>query len=384
MEFLLSDEQKMIREAARKFARKEIAPLADKMDREEEMDRGLLAKIAELGYLGMSIPPEYGGSFTDHLTGTLISMEFAAACAGTVTTMGASAGLFGGNLAANGTEEQKRRYLPKIASGEWLGCMGLTEPNAGSDAFSISTRAEKRGDRYILNGTKIFISNSPIADVALIYATVDPNQGRKGISTFIVEKDFPGYSTGKKFEKMGLRSSPTGEIVLEDCEVPEENLVGGKPGLGFKQMVVGLTGERIGWSAIAVGLAKAAFTAAYKYSMEREQFGTPIFQFQMIQDYLARMSTDVSLGEQTCMCSAKMLDEGYDITLAAAKCKLFCTDMVMRVTTDAVQVHGGYGYMRDFPVERYMRDAKVFAIGAGTNEVQKLLIAHQLLTRGIE
>jgi len=383
MDFLLNDEQRMARNAAREFAEKEIMPRAEKMDRNEQMDEELLRKLADLGYMGISIPEEYGGSLTDAVTDIVISMEIGRGDAGVATTMGASGGLFGGNLNDTGTPEQKQRYLPKIASGEWIGCMGLTEPGAGSDAFSIKTRAEKKGDRYILNGTKTFISNAPIADVALIYATVNPKAGKKGICTFIVEKDFPGYSAGRKFEKMGLRSSPTGEIVLEDCEVPEENLVGMEEGKGFRYMVMGLNSERIGWSALAVGLAKAAYQAAFKYSMEREQFGMPIVTFQLVQDMLAKMSTDVYLGEQSCVCASTMLNQGLDIALVAAQCKLFCCEMVMRVTSDAVQVHGGYGYTREFPVERYMRDAKVFAIGAGTSEVQKLLIVHQLMSHGI-
>ena len=384
MDFLLNEQQRMTRQAARDIAKKEIAPRAEAMDRQEQYDPDLLKKLADLGYFGMSIPEAYGGTFTDHLTGTLVGLEIARGCAGIATTMGASAGLFGGNLAGNGTEDQKNRYLPQIASGKWIGCMGLTEPGAGSDAFSIKTRAFKKGDRYLLNGTKTFITNAPVADIALIYATLDPSQGTGGICTFIVEKDFPGYAVGKKFEKMGLRSSPTGEIVLEDCEVPEENLVGMEPGLGFKQMVRGLNVERVGWAAVAVGLAKAALVAAFSYAQQREQFGMAIMNFQMIQDKLATMATEVALGEQTVLCAAKMLDEGQDIALVAAQCKLFCTDMVMRVTTEAVQVHGGYGFMREFPVERYMRDAKVFAIGAGTNEVQKLLIMQQLLKRGLD
>ncbi len=381
MDFLLSDEQKMIREAAADFAKNEIAPLAAQMDKEEQMDKGLLKKLGKLGYLGSSIPVKYGGTFTDHLTNTLISMELGKACAAVATTAGASSGLFGGNLAANGTEEQKEKYLPEIASGESIGCMGLTEPGAGSDAFSISTKAEKKGDLYILNGRKTFISNGPIADVALIYATVDSTLGTKGISAFIVERNFPGYSTGKKFEKMGLRGSPTGEIILEDCQVPAENLIGLVPGRGFKQMVSGLNIERIGWAAIAVGLADAAFGASFKYSLDREQFGAPIAAFQMIQDILAKMSIKVDMGKQSCIVTAKMMDKGYDIALAAAQCKYYCTEMVMEVATDGVQVHGGYGYTREFAAERYMRDAKVFAIGAGTNQIQKLLIARQLLSR---
>lgn len=384
MEFLLTEQQRMTRDAARDFAQKEIAPRAEKMDAEEQIDMSLVHLAGELGYLGMSIPEQYGGTFNDHLTNTLVSMELGRACAGAATTLGASGGLFGGNLAANGTEEQKMKYLPKVASGEWIGCMGLTEPGAGSDAFSIGTRAEKKGDRYILNGTKTFISNAPIADVALIYATIDPAAGPGGLCTFIVEKEFPGYSAGKKFEKMGLRASPTGEIIMEDCEVPEENLVGMVPGRGFKQMVHGLNIERFGWASIAVGIARAAFKASFDYAGQREQFGTPLAAFQMIQDKIATMSTQITLGELICLSTAKKCDLEMDISLDAAQCKLFCTDIVMKVTTEAVQVHGGYGFMREFPVEKYMRDAKVFAIGAGTNEIQKLLIMQRLLKKGVD
>lgn len=381
MDFLLNEEQSMVRAAAREFSDKEIAPRAAQMDRDEQLDDRLMSRLAELGYFGIAIPPEYGGTFTDQLTTLLVVMELGRGCAGVATSFGASACLFGGNLAANGTTEQKERYLPAIASGDILGCLALTEPGAGSDAFSITTRARKKGDRYLLSGTKTFISNAPIADVALVYATLEPAQGKKGICLFIVEKDFPGYGVGSKFEKMGLRSSPTGEIVLDDCEVPEENLVGMIPGRGFEQMAAGLNIERVLWAGLAVGVASAAFTAALSYATEREQFNRPIVQFQLVQDMLARMSVDVSLGEQACLRAARMLDDGRDIALAAAQCKLFCSEMVMRVTTDAVQVHGGCGYMRDFPVERLMRDAKAFAIGAGTNEVQKLLIVQQLLRR---
>lgn len=384
MDFLLTDDQKAMRAAARQFAKKEIAPRARAMDEAEQIDPDLLKKLGELGYFGMSIPPEYGGTYTDHVTSMLMAMEISRACAGTATTMGASTGLFGDNLATHGTEEQKKKYLPKIASGEWIGCMGLTEPGAGSDAFSIKTRAEKKGDKYILNGTKTFISNAPIADVAYIYATVDPKAGKGGLCTFIVERSFLGYEAGKKFEKMGLRAAPTGELIFMDCEVPAENLVGGEEGGGFKQMVRGLNIERVVWGALAVGIAKAAFAAAYEYACQREQFNAPIISFQMIQDKLATMSMEIALGEQACLFAAKMLDAGEDIALVAAQTKLYCSDMVMRVTTEAVQVLGGYGYMREFPVEKYMRDAKVFAIGAGTNEIQKLLIMQQLFKKGID
>ncbi len=379
MDLLLTDDHRMIQRAAREFAAREIVPRAARMDQDERMDDALRARLAEMGYFGFSIPPEFGGVFTDYLTATLISMEIGRGCAATATFLGASAGLFGGNLAAHGTQDQKARYLPTIATGERLGCLAMTEPGAGSDVFSLSTRAVRKGEVYVLNGTKTFISNGPIADLALVYATLDPKRGKQGIGLFIVEKEFKGYTAGRTFEKMGLRASPTGEIVLEDCEVPEENLVGMAEGLGFQQMVTGLNVERVLWSAIAVGIAQAAFKSALEYAFEREQFGKPIFRFQLVQDMLARASTDLTLGEQTCLLAAHRLDQGgAGMALAAARCKLFCTEMVNRVTSDALQVHGGYGYMRDFPLERYVRDARVFAIGAGTNEIQKLLIAQQL------
>lgn len=384
MDFPLTDTQRMVRDAARDFAKKEIAPRAAAMDRDEAPDPALLRMLAELGYFGLTVPPEHGGSFSDHVTTMLVWMELAQACAGTATTVGASAGLFGGNVAAAGSEDQKRRYLPRIATGELIGCLAITEPEAGSDALGMKTRAVKQGDRYILNGTKTFISNAPIADVAIIYATLDPSLGRKGIAAFIVEEGFPGFSAGKHFEKMGLRASPTGELVLEDCEVPEENLLGMAPGRGLAQLLAGLNAERVGWSTIATGIAKAAFAAGFQYAQERAQFGGAIYQFQLVQDMIARMSTDVSFAELACLSTARMLDREQDVALAAAQCKLFCTEMVTRVCNDALQVHGGYGYMRDFPVERYLRDARVFSIGAGTNEIQKLLIAGKLLTKGTE
>ncbi len=384
MEFILTDEQKAVRESARKFAKQEIAPRAEAMDRAGAVDQELIAKMAELGYFGLSIPEEYGGSHQDNVSTTLLAMELSRGCAATMTMMGASGGLCGGLIAENGTAEQKQRYLPKIASAEWIGCMGMTEPEAGSDAFSIRTRAKKNGDSYILNGSKTFISNAPIADVAVVYATVDPALGTQGLAAFIVEKNFPGFSASKKFDKLGLLASPTGQIFLEDCEVPAENLLGGNEGQGWRQMTRGLNIERFTWSAMAVGVAKAALVAAFEYAQTRKQFGSPLYYFQMIQDKIATMATEIHHGELSCLSTAKSCDDGLSFSIASAMCKLFCCEMVMRVTTEAVQILGGYGYMRDYPVERYFRDAKVFAIGAGTSEIQKTLIAHQLAARGLD
>jgi isovaleryl-CoA dehydrogenase len=293
---------------------------------------------------------------------------------------GAHALLCANNIARNATEEQKQKYLPVLASGAKRGCMGLTEPGAGSDAISLKTRAIRDGDYYILNGTKTFISNAPIADIALIYATTDPTLGIGGLCAFIVEKDFPGYKVGKKLSKMGLRSSPTGEIILEDCRVPAANLLGGVEGKGIKTMFSGLDVERFMWACMSVGIAEAAFAAALKYAKEREQFGQPIFNFQMIQDKLVTMLVEIEAAKLLTLKGIACWDQGNfkEARMLAAQAKLYACEMVNRVTAEAVHIHGGYGYMKEFPVERYMRDAKVFAIGAGTSEVQKLIIANYL------
>jgi len=263
MNFSLTDEQRMLRDSVRKFSEREVAPFVEEMDKEEKFIEDLWEKAKPMGFLGMGIHPEYGGMLTDYLSFGLMGEELARVDAGVATVYGAHGLLCANNIARNATEDQKKKYLPALAAGETRGCMGLTEPGAGSDAMSLKTTARKEGSEYILNGTKTFISNAPIADIALIYA-----QGSGGLCTFIVEKDFPGYSTGKKLSKMGLRSSPTGEIIMEDCHVPEENLVGGVEGQGLKQMFSGLDVERFMWSCLAIGIAQAAFDAALKYTKE--------------------------------------------------------------------------------------------------------------------
>jgi len=310
----------------------------------------------------------------------LTAEELSRVDAGVAVVFGAHGLLCGNNIARNATVAQKQKYLPALASGERRGCMGLTEPGAGSDATSIKTRAVRKGDNYILNGTKMFISNAPIADIALIYATTDPDLGAGGLSAFIVEKEFPGYNAGKKLSKMGLRSSPTGEIVLDDCVVPAENLIGGVEGRGLNIMFSGLDVERLAWASMCVGIAEAAFSASLNYSKEREQFGEQIFNFQMIQDKLVTMSVEIEAARLLTYKGFSCLDNGdYKQTrMLAAQAKLYASEMVNRVTAEAVHIHGGYGYMKEFPVERYMRDAKVFPIGAGTSEVQKLIIANYL------
>ncbi len=375
MDFKLTDEQRMLRETVRKFSEKEIAPLVEEMDQEETFKEVLWDKAKPLGFLGMGVHQEYGGMLTDYLSFGIMGEELGRVDAGVATVYGAHGLLCANNISRNGTEDQKKKYLPLLASGERRGCMGLTEPGAGSDAISLKTTARKEGSEYILNGTKTFISNAPIADVALIYA-----QGPGGLCTFIVEKDFPGYSVGRKLSKMGLRSSPTGEIVMEECRVPEENLMGGVEGQGLKQMFSGLDVERFMWSCLAIGIAQAAFEAALQYTKEREQFGQPIFNFQMIQDKLATMLVELEAARLITYKGLTCWDEGNfkEARMLAAQAKLYACEMAVRVTGEAVHIHGGYGYMKEYPVERYMRDAKVFPIGAGTTEVQKLIISHYL------
>ncbi|MBN1883656.1 MAG: acyl-CoA dehydrogenase family protein [Deltaproteobacteria bacterium] len=378
MLYEISEEQRIMLDTVRSFGEERIKPVEEENDKAGRYPTDLVGEMAKLGLMGSAIPEEYGGTFRDFFTLAILSEEIAKYSPSLGTVMGASSLLFGNNLARNGTEEQKKKYLPLVASGEWMGCMGLTEPGSGSDAMSVSTRAEKKGDEYILNGTKTFISNAPVADVALVYATVDKSQGPKGICTFIVERDFEGFSTGKEFDKMGLRSSPTGELVLEDCRVPAENLVGGSEGLGAKQMTSGLDTERVAWSALSLGLAQGAFDEALAYSQERSQFGSPIFNFQMVQKLIADMATSLEASRLLIYNAASILDKGGNARLAASYAKLMACDECMRITTDAVHVHGGYGFTKEFRVERMMRDAKVFSIGAGTSEVQRMIICHYL------
>jgi len=380
MNFDLTEEQKMLREMVREFCEREIGPLVEEMDREEKFVEDLWEKAKSLGFLGMGIPPEYGGTLTDYISLGLMTEELAKVDAGVGVVYGAHGLLCGNNIARNGTEEQKEKYLPVLAGGEKRGCMGLTEPEYGSDAVSLKTRARKVGDEYILNGTKTFISNAPIANIAVIYATLDPSLGAKGLCTFIVEKDFPGYHVGREFSKMGLRSSPTGEIILEDCHVPEVNLLGGVEGKGVKQMFSGLDVERLMWSSLAIGIAQAAFDASLKYAKERQQFGQPVFNFQMIQDKLATMLVEIEAARLLTYKGLTYWDQGNfrEARMLASQAKFYACEMVVRVTGEAIQIHGGYGYMKDFPVERYMRDAKAFPIGAGTTEIEKLIIAGYL------
>ena len=378
MEFNLSDEQKMIREMARDFAQKEVAPAAAELDEKSEFPSRHLKKMAELGLMGMMIPEEWGGAGLDTVTYVLALEEIAAACASTAVTMSVNNSLYCGPILKFGTEEQKKRLLTPFASGKKLGAYALSEPSSGSDAAGMKTTAKKIGDKYILKGRKNFITNGPHADAMVVYALTDPEKKHKGISCFLVEKEFPGYGIGKVEKKLGIRASSTSEIVLDDCEVPVKNLLGGE-GTGFSIAMATLDSGRIGIGTQALGIAQAAFEHARDYSKEREAFGQPISNFQAIQHFLADMAMKIDAARLLVWRAAWLKDQGASFGKEAAMAKLFASEAANWVTDKAVQVHGGYGYIKDYPVERYFRDAKITEIYEGTSEIQRLVIARSVL-----
>ena len=378
MDFRLNEEQEMIQKMARDFAQKEIAPLAAEMDEKGETPPELIRKMAELGFLGLTVPEEYDGGGADTVSYVLALEEISKACAATATIMAVNCSLVCELLAKFGSEEQKARFLPPLAWGEKLGAFALTEPEAGSDAAAIRTTAVRQGDEYLINGTKHFITNGGIADVVILFAKTDPARGARGISTLIVEKGTPGFSVGKEENKMGIRATNTCELVFEDCRVPAANLIG-KEGRGFKIAMIALDGGRISIGAQATGIAQAAYEAALEYAKTRQQFGQPISQFQAIQWMLADMATRIEAARLLTLHAAVKKDAGERITKEAAMCKLFASETAVWVTNRAVQIHGGYGYMKEFPVERCYRDAKITEIYEGTNEIQRLVIANQIL-----
>ena len=378
MDFSLNDEQKMIQEMARNFAQKEVAPVAGELDENKEFPSRHLPKMAELGLMGMMVPPEWGGSGLDNLSYVLALEEIAAACASTAVTMSVNNSLYCQPILTFGKDAQKEKYLTPFAQGKKLGAYCLSEPGAGSDAAAQKTTATLQGDKYILKGTKNFITNGPNADAMVVYAMTDKEKRHKGISAFIVEKDFPGFSVGKVEKKLGICASSTSEIVLDNCEVPKENLLG-EVGQGFTIAMATLDGGRIGIATQAIGIARAAFEAAAKYSTEREAFGGPISQFQAIQHFLADMATDIDAGRLLIHRAAYLKDKGQSVNKAGAMAKLFCSETAMWVTTKAIQIHGGYGYIKEYPVERYFRDAKITEIYEGTSEIQRLVISRAVL-----
>jgi isovaleryl-CoA dehydrogenase len=380
MNFDLTDEQRMLKETVARFVDRQVIPLAPEIDEQERFPEENFRTMAEMGLLGMPISEEYGGSSSDFLSCVLVMEELMRGCVSTGNTFGAHTVLCAENIFRNGNEEQKRKYLPDLISGKSVGALAITEPEAGSDATSMRTRAEKQGDRYLVNGSKMFITNGPLADIILVYAKTDPPAGAKGISAFIVEKDFPGFSPGKTLKKMGVRGSPTGELIFENCVIPEENLLGGE-NQGAKVLMSGLDRERILWSIAPVGVAQGAFDLAFKYANERIQFGAPIISFQMMQDLLSQMATEIQAARLMSYWAATMADSGVKVNLEASYAKLFAAQVGVKAVGNACQIFGGYGFIREFPIERMYRDVKGIEFGAGTNQIQKLIIMRELMKR---
>ena len=378
MNFLLSKEHEMARQLFRNFAVNEVEPLAQEIDEEERFPLETVEKLSKYGFMGIPFPKEYGGQGCDYLTYAMAVEELSKVCATTGVIVSAHTSLCCGPLYEYGTEEQKKKYLTKVASGEWVGAFGLTEPGAGTDAAGQQTKAVLEGDHYVLNGSKIFITNGSHADCYIIFAMTDKSQGTRGISAFIVEKSFPGFSIGKIELKMGIRGSATCELVFEDCMVPKENLLG-KEGQGFKIAMKTLDSGRIGIASQALGIAQGAIDESVKYVKERKQFGRAIAKFQNTQFQLADMQTKTDAARLLVYKAAFNKDAGKQFSTDAAMAKLFAAETAMEVTTKAVQLHGGYGYTRDYPVERMMRDAKITEIYEGTSEVMKMVVSANML-----
>lgn len=378
MDFSLLDDQVMIRSVVRDFAHNEIEPSAAVRDEEERFDRTLFDKMGELGLTGIPWPEAYGGLGADYVTYVLAVEELSRVCASTGVTLSAHISLAGWPIYKFGTEEQKQRFLRPMAEGKKLGAYGLTESQSGSDAAAMRTTAKRDGDHYILNGSKIFITNAGDAEIYVVFALTDTQLKQKGCSAFIVEKGTPGFTFGKKERKMGIRSSPTMEIIFEECRIPEHQLLG-KEGEGFKIAMMTLDGGRNGIAAQAVGIAQGALDASIAYAKERKQFGKPIAQQQAIAFKIADMATKIEAARLLTYQAAWRESQGLSYGKESAFAKLYAGDTAMEVTVEAVQIFGGYGYTKDFPVERYMRDAKITQIYEGTNEVQRLIISRMLL-----
>ena len=377
MDFQLTKTQQLFKQMIREFAETEVKPLAAEVDDTERFPMETVKKMAKLGLFGIYIPKNYGGAGGDHIMYTIAVEELSRVCATTGVILSAHTSLCAAPILMHGTEEQKMKYLPKLASGEWIGAFGLTEPNAGTDASAQQTTAVLDGDDYILNGSKIFITNAGYADVYVIATMTDKSLGNKGITTFIVEANTPGFSIGKKEQKMGIRGSSTCELIFENCRVPKANLLG-KIGGGFKVAMMTLDGGRIGIASQALGIAQGALDETVKYTKERKQFGRSISQFQNTQFQMADLATKVGAARLLVRKAAFNEEKGIPFSADAAMAKLFAAETAMEVTTKAVQFHGGYGYTREYPVERMMRDAKITEIYEGTSEVQRMVIASKL------
>jgi alkylation response protein AidB-like acyl-CoA dehydrogenase len=374
MNFDLTSEQAMIKRTIREFAEEEVAPGAMERDKTKQFPTEIFKKLGDLGMLGLPFPEEFGGAGADTVSFAIVTEELSRACASTGITYSAHISLGGAPINLFGTEEQKQRYLSPICTGESLGAFGLTEPNAGSDAGGTQTTAKEVDGEYIINGSKCFITNASYASHLALTAITGDNNGLKEISAIIVPTDATGFTVIDNYEKMGLNASNTTELVMENVRVPVDNLLG-KKGEGFKQFLITLDGGRIGIGAMAVGVAQAAYEKALKYAQERHQFGRSLSKFQAIQFKLADMAMKIELARNMVYKAAWLKDQGRPFSKEASMCKLYASEIAMQVADQAVQIHGGYGYMREYEVERYMRDAKLLEIGEGTSEVQRMVIA---------
>ncbi len=380
MDFSNTKQEELFLQMIREFAEKEVKPLAAEVDEEERFPVETVEKMGKLGLMGIPVPTQYGGAGGSNVMYGMAVEELSRVCGTTGVILSSHTSLCVNPILQFGTEEQKMKFLPKLASGEWVGAFGLTEPNAGTDAAGQQTMAVLDGDQWVINGSKIFITNGSYAHVFVIFAMTDKSQGTKGISAFIVEKGAPGFSIGKKEKKMGIRGSATTELIFEDCRIPKENLLG-QPGKGFKIAMMTLDGGRAGIAAQALGIAQGAMDETVKYTKERKQFGRSISQFQNTQFQMADLETKVQAARLLVRSAYWKKDHELPFSVDAAMAKLFCAETAMEVTTKAVQFHGGYGYTREYPVERMMRDAKITEIYEGTSEVQRMVIAGKLFKK---
>ncbi len=378
MRLELTEEQHMIQALAREFAEKEVQPVASQLDQEARFPRETVKRMGELGFLGIAVPEAYGGAGADPVAYVLALEEIAKVCASHAVIMSVNNSLYCDPVLKYGTDDQRRKFLTPFASGQQIGCFALTEPQAGSDASNQHTLAVRDGTWYVLNGRKAFVTNGREAAAALVVAQTDAAKGRQGISAFLVQKGTPGFLVPKVEDKLGIRASDTAEFVFEDCRVPAENRLGAE-GMGFKIAMSALDGGRIGIAAQALGIAAGAFERSVAYAKERKAFGVPIGQHQMVQWMLADMATAIDAARLLVWRAATLKGAGQPFGVEASMAKLFASEMAMKVTTDAIQVHGGYGYIKEFQVERYFRDAKITQIYEGTSQIQKLVIARHLL-----
>lgn len=381
MDFELSEDHLAVQDVARSFTEKKLKPRAEEFDSESKMDMGLLKEMGELGLMGIALPEEYGGGGMDALSYMITIEELSRGCASHAAAVALHNSLYGPPIVDFGTEEQKKKYLPGVCGGEKIGAFALSEPGAGSDAASITTTYKKKDGGYVINGAKIFVTMGALADTIIVFATTKRGSGPKGISAFLIDKETEGCQVGTIEKKMGLKASPTTEMIFNDCFVPEESMLGPE-GKGFMVAMSTLDGGRISCGAMAVGIAQAAFDIALEYSKQREQFGKPISAFQAIQFHLADMSIMIENARLSVYRAAWLKDRGKPYSLEAAQVKVYASEMSTAVTHKAVQILGGYGYMREYQVERMYRDARVTEIFEGTSEMQRLIIARQLLKEG--